>query len=106
MDMNGHINNVTYLAWAMETVPADVYGGGHHLYQAEIDFRSECHAGDLVESIAGRGELSEALAANGAGPDALTFVHTLRKCTGEVCTELVRARTTWRVGEPPAGSML
>ena len=23
--MNGHINNVTYLAWALETVPADVY---------------------------------------------------------------------------------
>ncbi len=25
MDMNGHINNVTYLNWALETVPADVY---------------------------------------------------------------------------------
>ena len=24
MDMNGHINNVTYLAWVLETVPADV----------------------------------------------------------------------------------
>ena len=25
MDMNGHINNVTYVAWALETVPIDVY---------------------------------------------------------------------------------
>lgn len=25
MDMNGHINNVTYLAWALETVPTDIY---------------------------------------------------------------------------------
>jgi hypothetical protein len=25
MDMNGHINNVNYLAWALETVPRDVY---------------------------------------------------------------------------------
>ena len=25
MDMNGHINNATYLAWALETVPSDVY---------------------------------------------------------------------------------
>ena len=25
VDMNGHINNVTYLAWALETVPRDVY---------------------------------------------------------------------------------
>jgi hypothetical protein len=26
MDMNGHINNVNYLAWALETVPQEVYG--------------------------------------------------------------------------------
>lgn len=32
MDMNGHVNNVTYLAWALETVPRDVYDGCH-LYQ-------------------------------------------------------------------------
>jgi hypothetical protein len=25
MDMNGHINNVTYLAWALETLPQQVY---------------------------------------------------------------------------------
>lgn len=25
VDMNGHINNVTYIAWALETVPRDVY---------------------------------------------------------------------------------
>ena len=32
MDMNGHINNVTYLSWALETVPGAVYDH-HHLYQ-------------------------------------------------------------------------
>ena len=32
MDMNGHINNVNYLAWALETVPSPVYDN-HHLYQ-------------------------------------------------------------------------
>ena len=25
MDMNGHINNAAYLAWALETVPKDVF---------------------------------------------------------------------------------
>ena len=25
VDMNGHINNVTYLAWALETMPNDIY---------------------------------------------------------------------------------
>ena len=32
MDMNGHVNNVMYLAWAMEAVPNDVFHG-RHLYQ-------------------------------------------------------------------------
>ena len=39
------------------------------------------------------------LSNNGAGPDALSYTHLLRRCQGEVCTELVRARTTWRTGE-------
>ena len=43
----------------------------------------------------------ESLLSNGAGPDALSFVHVLRRCNGEACTELVRARTAWRAGEPP-----
>lgn len=32
IDMNGHVNNVTYLAWALETVPQDIYDNCH-LYQ-------------------------------------------------------------------------
>lgn len=206
MDMNGHVNNTTYLAWAMETVPSDIYHGAH-LYQVrravlaqgpscrpagprrgsdgtcdawscqgatpasslrlglalhqlnppctlthtcpnprpppwqiEIDFKAECHGGDLVESLAGRcGEPGPAplpaplgrlpwvagswthapistrcpanrsatlplpaagthdlLSQNGAGPQPLSFVHVLRRCQGEACTELVRSRTTWR----------
>lgn len=39
------------------------------------------------------------MAANGAGPNSLSFLHVLRRCQGEHCTELVRARTTWRAGE-------
>ena len=51
MDMNGHVNNVTYLAWALETVPRAVFGVAH-LYQVEIDFKAECKSGQLVESLA------------------------------------------------------
>lgn len=32
MDMNGHINNVTYLGWALETVPKTV-AANYSLYQ-------------------------------------------------------------------------
>lgn len=95
MDMNGHVNNTTYLAWAMETVPSDIYHGAH-LYQIEIDFKAECHGGDLVESLAGRCGTHDLLSQNGAGPQPLSFVHVLRRCQGEACTELVRSRTTWR----------
>ena len=88
MDMNGHINNVTYLGWALETVPADVYLNYslQEVYRAsckklseifacrypsvrmilgaaswrqqkcphaqvEIDYKSECMAGQTVESL-------------------------------------------------------
>ena len=37
MDMNGHINNVTYLAWALETVPIDIY-----LNHILIQVRASC----------------------------------------------------------------
>eukprot|EP00887_Chlorella_sp_A99_P001791 scaffold19.g1791.t1 len=102
MDMNGHINNVSYLSWALETVPAEVYDS-NHLYQIEIDFKAECKAGEVIESLAERGDTQEALANNGAGPGALSFVHLIRRCESPDstnCTELVRCRTTWRAGEP------
>ena len=38
MDMNGHVNNVMYLAWALETVPNDVFHG-RHLYQVRCPGR-------------------------------------------------------------------
>lgn len=40
MDMNGHVNNVTYFAWAMETVPRDIYDACH-LYQARVAARGQ-----------------------------------------------------------------
>jgi len=98
VDMNGHINNVIYVAWAMETVPAQTYDDCH-LYQLEIDFKAECHSGDEVLSAAEPSATPEELASNGAGPDCLTLVHTLQRCEGDACTELVRARTTWRTGD-------
>ena len=100
MDMNGHINNVTYLAWALETVPADVYGG-MTLSEVEIDYKSECLAGQTVECLAApttreKGTSTADRKAPADAPGARAFVHTLRRCDDERCYELVRARTTWR----------
>ncbi|CAL5224469.1 g7161 [Coccomyxa viridis] len=89
MDMNGHINNVTYLGWALETVPADVYLN-YSLLEVEIDYKSECMAGQTVESLGSHIEEDT----NGTG--IRRFVHLLRRCDESGCYELVRARTTWR----------
>lgn len=98
MDMNGHINNVVYMAWATETAPQEVMDGCH-LYQVELDFKAECKGGDVVEAFASQSPTPEALASNGAGPNCLTYVCVVRRCEGDNCTELARARTTWRAGE-------
>jgi fatty acyl-ACP thioesterase A len=55
MDPNGHINNVTYLGWALESAPSELAGTGGaaegwRLAEVEIDFKAECTAGDAVES--------------------------------------------------------
>lgn len=98
MDMNGHINNVTYLGWVLETVPVDVQKDCQ-LYQIEIDYKNECRSGDMVQPLAEASETPEALLNNGAGPNSLAYLHSLRKCEGDdKLTEIVRARTTWKVG--------
>jgi fatty acyl-ACP thioesterase A len=96
MDMNGHINNVTYLAWALETVPPGVYADGH-LAQVELDYKSECLAGHTVESLAMEFEGEVAGLAGSATDGRSRFLHTLRRCDEEGCYELVRARTTWEM---------
>ncbi|KAK9815411.1 hypothetical protein WJX72_003238 [[Myrmecia] bisecta] len=89
MDMNGHINNVTYLALALETVPINVFQS-HSLKQVEVDYKAECKSGQTLES------LGNAIQEDTNGSGIKRFVHMLRRCDekGE-CTELVRARTTW-----------
>lgn len=67
--------------------------------QVEVDFKAECTSGQVIESLAQRIPPPEAIASNGAGPDCLAFVHSIRRCQGGDCTELVRCRTTWRAGE-------
>ena len=90
MDMNGHVNNVAYLAWCLEAVPEHVFRD-YHLYQMEIDFKAECHAGDVISSQAEQIPPQEALTHNGAGRNPSCFVHSILRAE----TELVRARTTW-----------
>uniref|UniRef100_A0A1J0AJ11 Acyl-[acyl-carrier-protein] hydrolase n=1 Tax=Dunaliella tertiolecta TaxID=3047 RepID=A0A1J0AJ11_DUNTE len=107
VDMNGHINNVTYLAWALETMPNDIYES-HRVCEVEIDFKAECQAGNIIESLCHPLGLESSTSAasssngssNGNGTNAAdtlpTFLHSLRRCDDSGCYELVRCRTKWR----------
>ncbi|KAA6418468.1 MAG: acyl-ACP, partial [Trebouxia sp. A1-2] len=90
VDMNGHINNVTYLAWALETVPREVYYN-YELEQMEIDYKAECHSGDAIEC------LGSSIKEDTNGTGIRRYIHMLQRCDDGLCRELVRARTTWRL---------
>ena len=59
VDMNGHINNVTYLAWTLETVPRDVF---HMNELCEVGCCRRCDrhdptAGDgVLHGLSGNGD--------------------------------------------------
>uniref|UniRef100_UPI003F7784EC Acyl-[acyl-carrier-protein] hydrolase n=1 Tax=Chlamydomonas reinhardtii TaxID=3055 RepID=UPI003F7784EC len=110
MDMNGHINNVTYLAWTLESLPERVMSGGYKMQEIELDFKAECTAGNAIEAHCnplddhsasfvgpapanGNGNGHAAEPAADSAP--LYFLSMLQKCDENGCTELVRARTTW-----------
>lgn len=92
IDMNGHMNNVTYIGLAMEAVPGDVLDG-MQMWQVEVDFKAECMAGDTIECHASLTEIPEVMGAPGG---AKAVLHVVRKCTGHDCKELVRMRSVWK----------
>ena len=101
MDMNGHINNVTYINWILETTPEQVLGN-KRLYQIEIDYKNECTSGDLVHPRAEVCAVPEAFMERGCrveGDGCKAFLHSLSRNEEEgervASKELVRARTLW-----------
>eukprot|EP00775_Hariotina_reticulata_P013322 gene13322-13451_t len=87
MDPNGHINNVAYLAWALEVIPEQVFQE-YQLCEVEMDFKAECTAGDQIECFG----MPLTDCSNGNGKQQ-QFLHLLRKGGSDV--EVWRARTTW-----------
>ena len=50
IDLNGHVNNVRYVDWMLESVPDD-FVRGRRVADLQISFRSETLYGDRVESV-------------------------------------------------------
>ncbi|GLT24932.1 hypothetical protein SLA2020_000930 [Shorea laevis] len=105
LDMNQHVNNVTYIGWVLESMPQDIIDT-HELQTITLDYRRECQQDDVVDSLTSpepmedNGALSKLLGTNGTAPirevkqDNLQFLHLLR-LSGDGL-EINRGRTEWR----------
>ncbi|KAK9992872.1 hypothetical protein SO802_022575 [Lithocarpus litseifolius] len=50
LDMNQHVNNVTYIGWVLESLPQEIIDS-HELQTITIDYRRECLHDDRVDSL-------------------------------------------------------
>nr|XP_043635939.1 oleoyl-acyl carrier protein thioesterase, chloroplastic-like [Erigeron canadensis] len=101
LDMNKHVNNVTYIGWALESIPPAIIDS-HELQAITLDYRRECQRDDIVDSLTTREPLddSELTVTNGSatskkdGEDLSRFLHLLRSSNNGL--EINRCRTEWR----------
>jgi acyl-ACP thioesterase len=82
LDLNHHVNNVSYIGWVVESLPHEILDGAL-LSDMEVNYIAEAFAGDRV--IARSLRMEEGL---------LSFSHSIvREGDGQ---ELLRARTVWQ----------
>ncbi|MCP4694451.1 MAG: hypothetical protein GY859_40855, partial [Desulfobacterales bacterium] len=82
LDVNQHVNNVSYIEWIVESIPLAFKEGGA-LSSLEINFLSEAFLGDVV--------IAQCQPEN---DEHAVFHHRIfREKSGK---ELVRAKTTWK----------
>nr|WHO55255.1 FATA1 [Atractylodes lancea] len=104
LDMNKHVNNVTYIGWALESIPPEIIDT-HELQAITLDYRRECQQDDIVDSLTSHEPLEDAAVlkfteSNGSasskkgGEDLSRFMHLLRSSGSGL--EINRCRTEWR----------
>ncbi|MBW1708647.1 MAG: hypothetical protein JRG97_07420 [Deltaproteobacteria bacterium] len=82
LDLNQHVNNVSYIEWVVESIPAKIQTKGV-LTELEINFQAEAHFGDHVISRCTTLE-----------NDRTVFLHSIVREEDE--QEVIRARTVWK----------
>ena len=80
-DFYHHVNNVKYIQWCIETLPAE-FIRSHKLYEIDINFRVEGNIGDklFVKTV--------------SGSEGGVYNHSIINSTGE--KDLVRMKSIWR----------
>ena len=86
LDVNGHVNNVRYVEWALETMGAE-HHTAHEVAEMEIHFRSEAVYGDTV--VIRTAQIDDA-----PQPQLLAYSHVILESGAS--RELARLRTVWR----------
>ncbi|TYI70651.1 hypothetical protein E1A91_D08G236400v1 [Gossypium mustelinum] len=107
LDMNQHVNNITYIGWVLESIPKEIIDT-HELQAITLDYRRECQQYNVVDSLTGL-ELTEgskmvSVGTNGSATATATtreddhdchrFLHLLRLSSDG--REINRGRTEWR----------
>ncbi|KAI3996814.1 hypothetical protein MKX01_041114 [Papaver californicum] len=102
LDMNQHVNNVTYIGWVLESIPQEIIDT-HELQKITLDYRRECQHDNTVDSLTSpemTEDVNKLQETNGCVTgrrhemDTCQFLHFLR-LSGEGL-ELNRGRTEWR----------
>ncbi|KAK4441005.1 Oleoyl-acyl carrier protein thioesterase, chloroplastic [Sesamum alatum] len=104
LDMNQHVNNVTYIGWVLESMPQEIIDS-HELQTITLDYRRECQQDDVVDSLTSPepildDSVSQPHGTNGSPTaakdenDRLQFLHLLRLSNDG--SEINRGRTEWR----------
>ncbi|BBN09856.1 fatty acyl-ACP thioesterase A [Marchantia polymorpha subsp. ruderalis] len=113
LDMNQHVNNVTYMGWMLESMPR-AFVETHELMCITLDYKRECKHDDVVESMTSpesvernpsqpdmkslNGSLESVTNAtarqSGDIPQPRHFTHLLRLVDSGI--EINRGRTEWR----------
>ncbi|KAF7825822.1 oleoyl-acyl carrier protein thioesterase 1, chloroplastic [Senna tora] len=110
LDMNKHVNNVTYIGWLLESMPQEIIDS-HELQSITLDYRRECQQDDVVDSLTnmelpdGAEAVPELQGTNGSTiaredkqEECQQFLHLLRLSSDGL--EINRGRTEWRKKAP------
>ncbi|XVE78121.1 hypothetical protein DITRI_Ditri13aG0118400 [Diplodiscus trichospermus] len=105
LDMNHHVNYVTYIGWVLESMPQEIIDT-YELQTITLDYRRECLQDDVVDSLTspepmeGTETVSELNGTNGSAAtredeqDCPKFLHLMRLSSDG--QEINRGRTEWR----------
>jgi len=100
LDANGHVNNVKYIGWIMESVPVSILET-QQLAKMTLEYRRECEQSDVLQALTSLEKNGgDYIDPNSAPSYSCTCEHSLNACNHllrlqENGAEIVRGRTEW-----------